>query len=263
MDPRPSIPEQSPRPAAGRSPARRPPAPRSVRELPSEMRPREEMQRRGPAGVADEVLLAVLLRSGTRGRNVIELAREILLRTSGLRGLAAAGAEEIRALGIPGLGPVKAMELAAALELGRRAAGQGPSADPPRINDPAAVWRLLEPQARLLRQEVFWVLLLNAKHRLIGQPHRVTMGLVDASPVHPREVFSPVLRHNAAAAIIAHNHPSGDPTPSPEDIRVTRQLVESARIMELRLLDHVIIGRAGEGRTGYLSLREQGLVDFG
>ncbi|MDD5707559.1 MAG: hypothetical protein PHR35_16680, partial [Kiritimatiellae bacterium] len=142
------------------------PASVNVRDLPSEMRPREELQRRGAANVSDEVLLAILLRSGTRGRNVIELARDILLRAAGLRGLAAADVEEIRALHIPGLGQVKAMELAAAFELGRRAAGQGPSADPIQVRDPASVWNLLAPQARHLRQEIFWVLLLNAKHCL-------------------------------------------------------------------------------------------------
>ncbi len=260
MEPQISASESNnPRPAAAPANSL---AARSVRELPSEMRPREEMQRRGVANVADEVLLAILLRSGTRGRNVIEMAREVLARAGGLQGAHGAGFEELRALGVPGLGTVKAMELAAAFELGRRAAGQGPSAEPISLRDPAGVWRLLEPQARLLRQEVFWVLLLDAKHRLIGQPHRVTTGLLDATPVHPREVFAPVMSHRAAAVIVAHNHPSGDPTPSAEDLRITRQLVETARIMDFRLLDHVVIGQAAAGRPSYISLREQGLVTF-
>lgn len=260
MDQQPSKPDAAGQPACRQAPDA--PPSRRIDDLPSEMRPREELRRRGAANVADEVLLAILLRSGTRGRNVIELAREILARAGGLRQVHGAGFEELRALRVPGLGPVKAMELAAAFELGRRAAGQGPSAERLSLRDPAGVWRLLEPQARLLRQEVFWVLLLDAKHRLIGQPHRVTVGLVDATPVHPREVFAPVMTHRAAAAIVAHNHPSGDPTPSQEDLRITRQLVETARIMDLRLLDHVIIGQAREDRVGYLSLREQGLVAF-
>jgi DNA repair protein RadC len=260
MDQQEPTPDASGRPAGERAPVY--PLSRSVRELPSEMRPREELQRRGATNVADEVLLAILLRSGLRGRNVIELAREILVRAGGLRGLQGASFEELRALGVPGLGQVKAMELAAAFELGRRAAGQGPSAERLSLRDPAGVWRLLEPRARLLRQEVFWVLLLDAKHCLIGQPNQVTAGLVDATPVHPREVFAPFMTHRAAAIIVAHNHPSGDPTPSQEDLRITRQLVDTARIMDFRLLDHVIIGQAREERPGYLSLREQGLVAF-
>ncbi len=233
-----------------------------IRSLPSEMRPREEVMRRGVGGVADEVLLAVLLRSGTRGRNVIELSRELLLRGGGLAALAGSSFYEIKALELPGLGPVKSMELAAAFELGRRAAGQGPSADPPRVRSPQDVWDLLEPLARHRRQEVFWVLLLDTKHRLIGQPHPLTVGLLDVSPVHPREVFSLVLRYSAAAVIVAHNHPSGDPTPSSDDLRVTRQLVESARVMSIRLLDHIIVGKPRQGTAGYLSLREESLVTF-
>lgn len=234
----------------------------TVRELPSEMRPREELLRRGATHVADEVLLAILLRSGLRGKNVIDLAREILRATQGLAALARAGVSELQALRVPGLGQVKSMELVAALELGRRAAQQGPTADPPCVRDPESVWRLLEPQARQQRQEILWALLLNTRNRLIGQPHTVTIGLLNASPVHPREVFSPAVRHNAAAVIVAHSHPSGDPTPSAEDLRVTRQLVDAARMLDIRLLDHVVIGRAAPDHPAFVSLREQGLVNF-
>ena len=234
----------------------------TVQALPSEMRPREEMRRRGVHNVADEMLLAILLRSGTRGKNVIELARDILRKSNGLSNLAKASPEEIQALRIPGLGPIKAMELAAALALGRRVAELGPSAEQIPVREPVAVWRLLEPQAQHLKQEIFWALLLNTKHVLIGQPVEVTQGLLDNSPIHAREVFSVAIRYSAAAVIVAHNHPSGDPTPSPEDIRITRRLVEAAKVVDVRLLDHVIIGRAKDGQPGFVSLREQGHVAF-
>jgi len=234
----------------------------TVRELPVGMRPREEFLRRGPTHVSDEVLIAIILRSGKRGKNVIDLARTLLCQAGGLGALARATHEELLAHRIPGLGPVKAMELAAALELGRRAAGQQPSSEPAAVRDPESAARLLRPLAHGLQQEVFWALLLDTKNRLIGQPVDVTKGLLDASPVHPREVFSRAIRHGAAAVILAHNHPSGDSTPSPEDLRVTRQLIEASRVLGIRVLDHIIVGAPSDTQPGYLSLRDKGLASF-
>jgi DNA repair protein RadC len=234
----------------------------TVRELPAEMRPREEFLRRGAASVSDEVLVAIILRSGKRGRNVIDLARDLLRAAGGLGALSRASHEEILAHHIAGLGPVKAMELAAALELGRRAAGQQPASEPPSVRDPAGAARLIHPLTHALQQEVFWTLLLDTKNRLIGQPVEASRGLLDASPVHPREVFSKAIRHGAAAVILAHNHPSGDPTPSPEDLRVTRQLIEASRVLGIRVLDHIIVGRPSDSQPGFLSLRDKGLVSF-
>jgi DNA repair protein RadC len=249
-------------------PSRRNPAPPDpysatvIRELPSEMRPREELARRGVRNVPDEVLLAILLRTGRRGQNVIDLARATLIRSGGLLGLSRLTYAELLALRIPGIGKVKAMELAAALELGRRAAGQAPSAETPLLNDAESVYKLLEPKTRHLPTEVFWVLLLNAKNRLMEQPFDVSKGTADSSPANPREVLMPAIRHNAVAMIIAHNHPSGDPTPSSADVRVTRQIVESAKLMGIRLLDHIILGHPKAGHPGYVSLRQQGLAPF-
>jgi DNA repair protein RadC len=206
--------------------------------------------------------VAIILRSGKRGRNVIDLARDLLRAAGGLGALSRASHEEILAHHIAGLGPVKAMELAAALELGRRAAGQQPAAEPPSVRDPAAAARLIHPLTHALQQEVFWTLLLDTKNRLIGQPVEASRGLLDASPVHPREVFSKAIRHGAAAVILAHNHPSGDPTPSPEDLRVTRQLIEASRVLGIRVLDHIIVGRPSDSQPGFLSLRDKGLVSF-
>jgi DNA repair protein RadC len=255
MDPLPSYPPDR---------AVYPDAPLRVKELPQEMRPREEFQRRGAENVPDEVLLAILLRSGVPGKNVTELARELLRRFKGLANLAKADFEELRGLKVKGLGPVKCMELAAALEIGRRAAQHqhAPRQETASIREPEAVYRLVSPLARALQQEIFWVLLLDTKNKLIGQPVETTRGLLDTSPVHPREVFSKAVRYSAASVILAHNHPSGDPTPSKEDIDITRRLIEAARILGIRVVDHLIVGRPTATTPGYVSLREKNLVAF-
>ena len=138
----------------------------------------------------------------------------------------------------------------------------------PSIREPGQAAALLAPLAEGLTQEVFWVLLLDTQRQLIGAPIEVTRGLLNSSPVHPREIFRAAVRESADAIIIAHNHPSGNPTPSTEDLVVTHQLVEASRILGIRIIDHIIIGRrmcCGEGETptpGYVSLRVQGLVNF-
>jgi len=239
-----------------------PDTPLTVKELPQEMRPREEFLRRGAENVPDEVLLAILLRSGMPGKNVTELARELLRRYNGLADLSKADCDELLGSRIKGLGKVKCMELAAALELGRRAAHQGPRHDAPAIREPESVFRIVSPLARTLQQEIFWVLLLDTKNKLIGQPVETTRGLLDTSPVHPREVFSKAVRYSAASVILAHNHPSGDPTPSKEDIDITRRLIEAARILGIRVVDHLVVGKPSTSTPGFVSLREKNLVAF-
>jgi len=243
-----------------------PETPMTVKELPQEMRPREEFLRRGAANVSDEILLAILLRSGVPGKNVTEMARELLRRSGGLAGLCRKDFHELQGMDIKGMGEVKCMELAAALEISRRAADRNLLRErrdnEPAVRAPESVYAVLAPLARGLQQEIFWVLLLNTKNRVIGQPIETTRGLLDCSPVHPREVFSKAIRYNAAAVILAHNHPSGDPTPSKEDIAITRRLIEAARIIGIRVLDHLIVGKPSDTSPGYISLREQNLVQF-
>lgn len=240
--------------------------PLTVKELPRSMQPREEFMERGAANVADEILLAILLRTGVPGKNVTELARELLRRYKGLANLCQAEFEELRNLKIKGLGPVKCMELAAAFEISRRALTHqqrhGIRENAPPVREPESIYRMLAPLARGLQQEVFWTVLLNTKNRVIGQPIETTRGLLDTSPVHPREVFAKAVRYSAASVILAHNHPSGDPTPSKEDIAVTRRLIEAARILGIRVLDHLIIGKPSPTSPGFISLREQNLVSF-
>jgi DNA repair protein RadC len=233
-----------------------------IKNIPTELRPREEFVRRGGTAVADEILIAILLRSGTPKKNVIALARELLVRAGGMAALSKMGFEELLGLKIKGLGPVKAMELAAAIEIGRRACARTPGEKPSPVREPASVYRLAAPLAHGQTQEVFWVLLLDIKNCLIGRPLEATRGLINSSPVHPREVFNRAIRHAAAAVILVHNHPSGDPTPSAEDITITKRLVEAARIIGIKVLDHVVVGAPGPDTPGYLSLRERGLVNF-
>jgi DNA repair protein RadC len=232
-----------------------------VADIPSRQRPREQFERMGAENVSDDVLLALILRSGVRGMNVVDLARGIIQQYGSLTELAKASVEDLAR--IRGLGKVKAQVLKAALELAKRlAAESAPSRHSIRTPEDAA--GLLRERVRTREEESFWVLLLDGKNRLLKSPIEVTRGLLDASLVHPREVFKEAIRSASAAVVLAHNHPSGDPTPSAEDIRITKQLVEAGRIVDIHVLDHVVLGRSGVGNGGadFFSFREAGIVEF-
>lgn len=232
----------------------------TIHDMPERIRPREEAHRVGIENVADDVLLAILLRIGIKGMNVVDMARGLMQRYRTLSNLAAASVEELAA--IRGIGETKAQILKAALELGRRL---NEEARPVRlkIRTPSDVLDVLGDRARGLDREIFWALLLDTKNALKCRPVDVSAGLLDASLVHPREVFGEAIRSAAAAVVLAHNHPSGDPSPSAEDLRITKQLVSSGNIVDIKVLDHVIIGkRDGNGDAGYVSMREAGLVEF-
>lgn len=231
----------------------------TVRDLPERLRPRELLDKHGVRNVQDDVLLAVLLRSGVRGMNVLDLARTLLRKFGSLSGLAGAAAGEIAS--VTGMGKVKAQVLMSALELGRRMQDE---VSPKRVivKSPADVARLMGDPACRLEREVFWVLLLDARNGIKGQPVEVSAGLLDASLVHAREVFRDAVRNACGAVILVHNHPSGDTAPSAEDVRITRQLVEAGKVIDIKVLDHVILGGRREGGPDFLSLREEGLVSF-
>ncbi len=238
------------------------PAAVRIRDLPPDLQPRELLERFGPAHVPDDVLLAVLLRTGMPGRNVLDLARELLRRHRSLAELSRASLAELAS--IKSIKKVKALTLIAAFELGRRVRDEQ-LRDRPTIRSPADVDRAVRPHAERESVEVFWVLPLNKKNRLIPRhPVEITRGILDASLVHPREVFEPAIRTCSAAVILCHNHPSGDPTPSADDLAMTRRLVEAGRTVDIRVLDHVILGRAADPDSPrrYCSLRESGLVSF-
>jgi DNA repair protein RadC len=234
-----------------------------VSDLPERMRPREAMDRAGVEHVSDAVLIAILLRSGTRGVNVMDLADRLLRKYGSLTALARVPVEQLaRDKDVPGLGKVKARVLRAALELARRLTQEGREAVF-SVRTPEDAARVLREVARPLDHERFWVLGLDAKNRLRGEAQEITRGLLDASLVHPREVFRRAIESACAALVVVHNHPSGDPTPSAEDVRITRQLVEAGRVVGIRVLDHVVLGGRSAARDAdYLSMREQGLVDF-
>ncbi len=236
---------------------------RRISDMPRHFRPREMFERYGAKQVPDEVLLAILIRTGSAGMNALDLARQMLLEYTSLTALARAPASELAGNSrFKGMGPAKAQLLKAALELARRLANEN-MIEPPSISSPGDAAAILREEARILDHEVFWVLLLDTKNKLMGMPREISRGVLDASLVHPREVFRGAIQTGAAALIALHNHPSGDPSPSAEDVRITRQLVETGRLVDIPMLDHIVLGQRRNGSNqDFVSLRESGLVDF-
>jgi DNA repair protein RadC len=223
----------------------------AIERWPSSERPRERLYQSGADALADAELLALQLGSGRRGRNAVEVAREMLAEYGSLAAVAAREPAELALR--PGVGRAKAARLVSAFELTRRLRARTPGARTV-LGSPAEVHAAFGPLMEHLPREVFRVALLDARNGLLRDVV-VSAGTLSASLVHPREVFRPALLEPAASIILLHNHPSGDPAPSPEDVRLTRQLVESARLLDLRVHDHVVIGRGA-----YVSLAERGII---
>lgn len=221
-----------------------------VKEMLPEDRPRERLMALGPAALSNHELLAILIGSGTSRLNVLQVAQELLHRFGGLAGLAQAGEEDLRK--IPGIGRVRAAELKACLELGKRLI-TAPGLDRPSIRCPADAARLVLDMS-LLEKEELRTLLLNTKHHVVGTDN-VYAGSLNSSVVRIGELFTEAVRQHCAAIIIVHNHPSGDPSPSRDDIEVTRQAVQAGKLLDVEVVDHLIIGRADR----WLSLKERGL----
>ncbi|MCS6774906.1 MAG: DNA repair protein RadC [Chloroherpetonaceae bacterium] len=223
----------------------------AIRELPSNERPRERLQLYGPSAVSTAELLAIQLRTGTTERSAVGLGELLLSHFEGLRGVANATIEQMSR--IKGVGPVKAVQIASAFELGRRLAALSDE-ERPVIRCSQDVANLLMPELRDARKECLKSLLLDTKNRVI-RILTVSVGTLDSSLVHPREVFRDAVVASAASLIVAHNHPSGDPTPSPEDKRITLRLAECGRLLGIELLDHIILGH-----NRFVSLKERGLL---
>ncbi|MFN2114895.1 MAG: RadC family protein [Anaerolineae bacterium] len=225
-------------------------APRRARvcDLPAAERPRERLGRYGVGSLSTAELLAVLLGTGHRSASAVELGAALLAQF-GLAGLARASVDEI--CQVHGCGPAKAAQIKAAIELGRRAAATSPDAVV-QLTSPADAAALLQSEMALLEQEHLRVVLLNIKNHVVAV-HEVYKGSVNASIVRVGEVFREPVRRNCPSVIVAHNHPSGDPTPSVEDVNITRRLVQAGRILDIDVLDHIVIGR-----RGWVSLRERG-----
>jgi len=231
-----------------------------VQELPAQMQPRESFDRLGAEHVPDAVLLAILIRSGVPGQNVADLAQQILVHYGSLTAMARASVKDLQRF--DGIGPVTAQLLKAALELAQRLTRES-IGESPIVITPEQATAVLRERARVLQHEVFWALMLDSKNRLMGEPQKISEGTLNSSLVHPRELFKKAIEHSCAAIILAHNHPSGDPSPSSEDIKVTKQMIGAGEVMGIRVLDHIIIGhRKHTSAFDFLSLREAGLVKF-
>jgi DNA repair protein RadC len=222
-----------------------------VKSLPLEDRPRERLLRGGAEGLSSPELLALLLQTGTPAARVSELAGRLLASFGSLEALSRAHPGElVRANGI---GPAKACAVLAAFELGRRVRN-GPPVRRPSIRTPADVAALIGGHMRHLDREHFRAILLNTRHEALDVV-TVAVGGLDSAPIHPREVFKEAIRRSAAAVILAHNHPSGNPEPSGDDLRITTRLAEAGRVVGIEVLDHLIIG---DGH--FVSLRERGVL---
>ncbi len=222
----------------------------TIKNLPEEERPRERLARHGASVLSNAELLAILLRTGTREESAISLAHRILVQEQGLRYLADSNVEQLSA--INGIGKAKAAQIKAAIELGKRLAAFEPGADKP-LKCPQDVAGLLMEEMRYLKKEHMKLVLLNVKCNLISV-EEISVGSLNASIVHPREVFNPAIRKSSASIIMVHNHPSGDPAPSSEDISITARIAEAGKLIGIELVDHIIIG---DGK--YISMKEKGL----
>ena len=223
----------------------------SVRVLPPEDRPRERLLHGGAGGLSSPELVALLLRTGTREASATDLAGRLLASFGSLEALSQARPDEL--LRQAGIGPTKAGTLLAAFELGRRVQA-GPPARRASIRTPGDVAALLGDEMRRFDREHFRAVLLNTRHEVL-EVTTVAVGGLDSAPIHPREVFKEAIRRSAAAVILVHNHPSGTPEPSGDDLRITARLQEAGRVVGIEVLDHVIIGD-----RRFVSLRERGAL---
>jgi DNA repair protein RadC len=227
----------------------------TIHEMPPQDRPREKLARLGAEALSDSELIAILLRTGLPGSNAIEIAAKLLNQFQSLGGIARASVKQLAA--VKGVGPAKAVQIAAAFGLGSRLARE--KLTKKRIDTPELVYDLLGAEMRALGKESLRVILLDTRYHFI-KIEEVSLGSLNESVAHPREIFQPALIHSAYAIIVVHNHPSGDPSPSEADLRLTRRLAEAAKLLQINLLDHVIIGSPHDGRAPYYSFKEAGIL---
>jgi DNA repair protein RadC len=221
-----------------------------ISDLHESDRPRERLAALGPQALTNAELLAILLRVGVQGENAVEVGQRLLNKFSGLNGLHRAPFKEL--MDQHGLGEAKAAQIKAAIELGRRLTLEAPQ-ERPAINSPADAAALLQYEMSALEQEHLRVILLDRRNR-VNEIVEVYKGSVNSSQVRVGELFKDAIRANASAVIVAHNHPSGDPTPSPDDVAVTRAIVQAGKLLDIDVLDHLVIG---QGK--WVSLKERGL----
>jgi DNA repair protein RadC len=223
----------------------------TIKDLPSIDRPRERLLRDGATALSTAELLAIIFRVGVNGENVLTLSNRLLAKYGGLTGLARAPFTELQEE--HGLGEAKVSTLKAAFELGRRLAIAAPD-ERAQVRSPADAANLLMGEMSMLEQEHLRVVLLDTRNRVLAMP-TIYVGSLNTSVVRVAELFREAIRRNAAALIVAHNHPSGDPTPSPEDVTVTRNIIHAGQLLDIEVLDHVVIGQ-----QRFVSLKERGLA---
>jgi DNA repair protein RadC len=226
-----------------------------IKEMPSSERPRERFLALGPEALSNAELVAILLRTGLKGMNAVQIGAQLLGKYGSLQALAGASHEELQR--VRGVGRDKAVTLAAAFALARKMAAEL-RREAPLLDNPEAIANLLREDTRFRSVETFQVLLVNTRRRLIDIV-KVADGTLDTILIHPREVFRVAIANSAAAIILAHNHPSGDPTPSEADIKVTRDLIRAGQLLKIEVLDHIVLGQRSDQRErDFVSLRELG-----
>ncbi|HET7625773.1 MAG TPA: DNA repair protein RadC [Verrucomicrobiae bacterium] len=231
------------------------PAGLRIKDLPDHERPRERLAEFGADALRDSELIAILLRTGMKGVSAIQIGEQLLNKFKTLDALSRARIEDLRE--VKGIGRDKAVALKSAFTLARRMAAEIRRESPP-LDNPRHIADLLREDNRAYEVEQFQVVLLNTRKKLL-RVENISQGTLDTILVHPREVFKSAIAANAASLVLVHNHPSGDPTPSEADIKVTRDLIRAGQLLKIEVLDHVIIGRATENRPkDYASLRELG-----
>ena len=228
-----------------------------IKDLPENERPRERLAKLGAQALSPAELIAILLRTGTQGRSAVAIGGELMQKFGTLNVLARASLEDLRK--VKGIGRDKAIALKSAFTLAARMA-QELQGEAPLLDTPELVADYLRDENRAYEVEHLQAVLLNSRQKLIRVEH-ISDGLVDSLLVHPREVFRPAIAANATSVVLVHNHPSGDPTPSEADLRVTRDLIRAGQLLKIQVADHIILGhRTAANSKGYVSLRERGLV---
>lgn len=223
----------------------------TVRDLPRQERPRERLQKFGPEALSAQELLALVIGRGIPKKSVMNIAQELLAKFGNVKAISQATIEELSQ--IKGIGLAKAAQIKACFELGKREELE-PELKNFDIKDPEAVVKAIRASIKDKAKEHFKLILLNPRNKIIGIS-TISIGTLNASLVHPREVFKDAITHSAASVVLAHNHPSGDPEPSEDDLKITQKLVESGKILGIEVLDHIVIGK-----NNFCSFKERGLI---
>lgn len=222
----------------------------TIHDLPKEERPRERLVKFGEQALSVQELLQLILARGVAGESVAVVAQKLLTHFGSLQRLAEASIEELSS--IKGIGLAKAAQIKAAFEIGRRISSQTPSYKSKELTDPQKVYRLIKGKLKDYHKEHFYLIALNSRNYSIAE---ISVGSLNASIVHPREVFAEAIKSRAASVIFVHNHPSGDTEPSEDDLLLTKKLVESGKILGIEVLDHIVVGK-----DSFLSFKDRGLI---